>query len=72
MKKEDPFAPLLEGLKAAGITNAEIVHHSGIARATLWRLSNGVIESPSLNTYMTLGKFYERAIGQPPPPLKFR
>lgn len=66
------FRILLEGLRYAGCSETEIAEGSGLSRASLWRVDNGVVTDPALSSYLHLGAFYERTLGVPPPPLDFR
>ena len=64
--RDDPFQVLLDGLRAAGLNDAEIAKEAGVSRDTVWRFRNQVARSPSLESYIRLANTYEKATCYPP------
>jgi transcriptional regulator with XRE-family HTH domain len=67
----DQIVPLIEGLRASGLSEVEIARRSGVARSVLRDIQTGMTRSPSYTTYMRIASTYERHVG-PVPPLKLR
>jgi transcriptional regulator with XRE-family HTH domain len=70
--RPDPFVVLLEGLGAAGLTDAEIAERAEVSRDTIWRFRNGMARQPTLDTYVRLARAYQSTTGHEPPALDLR
>jgi transcriptional regulator with XRE-family HTH domain len=54
LKETAIFEAIIEGLRGAGLTRAEISRRSGLSPTTIWRAENGELRQPSFSTYARL------------------
>lgn len=58
------FSAMIEGLCAAGMTNAEIARRVGCSRQQIWRIESGYSRRPSYELGSRLKELHQKVVAK--------
>lgn len=54
---------MIEGLREAGLSTADITQQTRLSRMTVWRIEAGAARQPSFETVAKIDRVYQRITG---------